>query len=314
MLAYVVRRLLLAIPTLFLTMVLVFVLMRLIPGDAATMAVGDLQDAQAIAQVRESLGLDRSYVVQFGLWFGRVTRGDLGTAIMTGEPIGPTLLSRFAVTAQFAGLAVLIASLLAVPAGMLAAWRQDRTLDHAVVVSSVLLVSIPSFWLALMLILVFGIQLGWLPIVGYVSLTDDALSGIRYLILPVLALVLGEMGTIARLARASTLDVLRLEYITHARAKGLSERAVLWRHALPNSFAPTLTVIGLILGGNLMSAAAVTETVFSLPGLGRYLVDAMYARDYLVVQGCLLFVAVAFVVINVVIDVVYPLLDPRVRL
>jgi peptide/nickel transport system permease protein len=177
----------------------------------------------------------------------------------------------------------------------------------------ILAVSVPSFWVGILLILVFGVELGWLPTIGYVPVSENLAEGLRYLILPVTALLLGEMASLARMMRSSTIEVLRLEYITHARAKGLRERTVLWRHALPNAFAPVLTVLGLMLG-SLLGGAVVIETVFTLPGLGRFLVDGIYARDYPVVQGTLLLVAGIYVLTNLIVDLLYPLFDPRVRL
>ncbi|MGH8846645.1 MAG: ABC transporter permease, partial [Polaromonas sp.] len=174
-----------------------------------------------------------------------------------------------------------------------------------------LLLSIPSFWLGLVLLLLFGLQLGWLPVVGYVSFGESFSQGLLYVILPIVTLVMIETGIFTRMSRASAIEVLRLEYVSHARAKGVPERRVLSRHVLPNAFAPTLTLIGLVLG-NLLGGIAVLETVFTLPGLGRLLVDAIFARDYPVVQGCLLFTALLYVVINLIVDLCYPLFDPRV--
>ena len=195
-----------------------------------------------------------------------------------------------AVSAQIVFIAVLIASLIAVPAGVIAAWRQNSLTDLALVGTATVLLSIPTFWLGLLLLLFFGLKLGWLPVLGYVSIGDNLDGGLLYLVLPVMTLVIHEMGVLIRMARASTLEVLRLDYITHARAKGLSESAVLWRHAFKNAFGPTWTMIGLILG-NLLGGIAVIETVFTIPGLGRLIVDSIFQRDYPVIQGCLLFVA-----------------------
>jgi peptide/nickel transport system permease protein len=194
---------------------------------------------------------------------------------------------------------------------MIAAWKQNRLPDLMLVGTATLLVSIPTFWLGLLLLLFFGLKLEWLPVVGYVSIMSDWKSGLLYLLMPILTLFLHEIGVLIRMARASTLEVLRLDYITHARAKGLSERAVLVHHAFRNAFGPTWTLIGLVLG-NLLGGVAVVETVFTIPGLGRLLVDAIFARDYPVIQGCLLLVAVIYVVTNLVIDLCYPIFDPRV--
>lgn len=313
MLAYTCKKILLAVPTLVIVSLIIFSLMRLIPGDPAVVMLGDLQDPVALEQIRREMGLDRPWPVQFALWLSDVLRGDLGVSIISGEPVAQAMLQRFAVTAQFVLLAVLIAAGIAIPAGMLAAWRQHSALDTGITLTAIVCVSIPSFWVGLMLILFFGVQLQWLPTVGYVSIGDDLGQGLLYLVMPVLSLVLVEIATLVRMSRSSAIEVLGQEYITHARAKGLAEASVLWRHAFKNAFAPTMTLLGLILG-SLLSGAAVIETLFSLPGLGRWLVEAIYARDYPVVQGVLLLVAAIYVCSNLLVDLLYPLFDPRVTL
>ncbi|MFL9924067.1 ABC transporter permease [Herbaspirillum lusitanum] len=311
MFRFTLNRLAMALPTLFIVAVAVFVLIRLIPGDPAQLLLGDLADPVRLLDLRTRLGLDQSWPVQFGIWGGHALRGDLGVSITTGEPVLHLVLSRFFVSAQIVVVAVFLAVLVAVPAGMIAAWKQNRLPDLALVGAATLLVSLPTFWLGLLLLLFFGLKLEWLPVVGYVSVMSDWKTGLLYLVMPIMTLFLHEIGVLIRMARASTLEVLRLDYITHARAKGLSERAVMMRHAFRNSFGPTWTLIGLVLG-NLLGGVAVVETVFTVPGLGRLLVDAIFARDYPVIQGCLLFVAVIYVLTNLVIDLCYPLFDPRV--
>jgi len=311
MLRFLLQRLGMAVPTLAIVAVTVFALIRLIPGDPATLMLGDMADPSAVADLRRSLGLDQSLPVQFMYWIGHVLSGDFGRSISTGQAVLPLVLDRFSVSAGIVLVAVALASLVAVPAGMIAAWRQDSPLDLAVISGATLLLSIPSFWLGLLMLLLFGLRLGWLPVVGYVPFAEDAGAALLYMVMPVATLVLIETGVIIRMARASTIEVMRLEYITHARAKGLSEGAVLWRHAFRTAFAPTWTLIGLMLG-NLLGGIAVVETVFTIPGLGRLLVDAIYARDYPVVQGCLLFIAGIYVVVNLLVDLLYPLFDPRV--
>lgn len=313
MLNYAVRRLLMTIPTFLIVAAMVFTLIRLVPGDPAAVMVGDLDDPTVLAEVREQLGLDEPLPLQFGMWLQGVLQGELGTSLMTGEDVLDAMLRRFGVTGQIVAISIFLAMLVAVPVGLLAAWKQNSRADLATMTLVILGVSVPSFWVGILLILVFGVELGWLPTIGYVSIGDDFGQGIRYLILPVAALLLTEMASLARMMRSSTIEVLRLEYITHARAKGLPERTVLWRHALPNAFAPVLTVLGLMLG-SLLGGAVVIETVFTLPGLGRFLVDGIYARDYPVVQGTLLLVAGIYVITNLVVDLLYPIFDPRVRL
>ena len=311
MLRFALSRLLSTIPTLLLVSIAVFGLIRLIPGDPASLIMGDLADPAALEAARHSMGLDRPVPVQFAIWLGNALTGDLGTSITSHEPVLDLVLRRFATSAQMVLIAVALASLIAVPLGMLAAWKQNGALDLGIVTVSTLLVSIPTFWLGLMILLTFGLKLGWLPVLGYVSITTDVWAGLVYLVMPVATLVLHEVGIIARMARASTLDVMRLDYVTHARAKGLSEPAILAKHVARNAFGPTWTLIGLILG-NLLGGVAVVETVFTIPGLGRLIVDAIYARDYPVVQGCLLFVAVTYMLVNLIVDLLYPLFDPRV--
>ncbi len=313
MLKYIIRRLLMTIPTFLIVALVVFTLIRMVPGDPAAVMVGDLDDPTILGQVREDLGLNEPLPAQFAIWLGNVLRGELGQSLMTGEEVSKAMLNRFQVTAQIVCFSIVLALLIAIPVGLLAAWRQNRTSDIVTMFLVILAVSVPSFWIGILLILLFGVELGWLPTIGYVSIGENFAEGIKYLILPVAALLLGEMASLARMMRSSTIEVLRLEYITHARAKGLSESAVLWRHAMPNAFAPVLTVLGLMLG-SLLGGAVVIETVFTLPGLGRFLVDGIYARDYPVVQGTLLLVAGIYVLTNLVVDLLYPIFDPRVRL
>lgn len=311
MLRFALTRILMALPTLLIVAVSVFVLIRLIPGDPAQLMLGDLADPASLADLRARLGLDKSLPVQFGIWFGNLLQGDLGQSISSQQAVLPLILQRFWISAQIVLVAVFLACLVAVPAGVVAAWRQNSTLDLGLVGLATLLLSIPTFWLGLLLLLFFGLKLEWLPVVGYVSISEDATRGVLYLVMPIMTLFLHEIGVLLRMARASTLEVLRLDYITHARAKGLSEAAVLWRHAFKNAFGPTWTLIGLVLG-NLLGGIAVVETVFTIPGLGRLLVDSIFARDYPVIQGCLLFVAFTYVIVNLVIDLCYPVFDPRV--
>ncbi len=311
MIRYAAWRIAAAVPTLLLVAVAVFVLMRVVPGDPAQLILGDSATEESLAALRESLGLDRPIPAQFLAWAGDVLRGDLGQAITNGEAVLPLILDRFAVTATVVLLAVAIALLVALPLGLFAAWHQDRPADLLIVAVSTLLLSVPSFWLGLLLLLLFGVWLGWLPVVGYVPFGEDARQALTYLVLPVATLVLVEAGVLTRMARASTLEVLRLDYISHARAKGLPEPVVAARHALPNAFAPVLTLVGVTLG-NLLGGIAVIETVFTLPGLGKLLVDAIFARDYPVVQGVMLFVALVYVLVNLAVDLLYPLFDPRV--
>jgi len=311
MLHFIGRRILMAVPTLFIMAVSVFALIRLIPGDPAALMLGDMADPASLSDLRERLGLNESLPVQFAIWFGNIFQGDLGHSITSSQPVLPLILDRFWISAKIVLIAVLFATLVAVPAGMIAAWRQNSLLDLVLVGAATILLSVPTFWLGLLLLILFGLKLEWLPIVGYVSFSEDPTAALLYIIMPVATLFLHEMGVLIRMSRASTLEVLRLDYITHARAKGLSEGAVLMRHAFKNAFGPTWTLVGLVLG-NLLGGIAVVETVFTIPGLGRLLVDSIFARDYPVIQGCLLFIAFVYVVVNIVVDLLYPVFDPRV--
>ncbi|MFN8697350.1 MAG: ABC transporter permease [Burkholderiales bacterium] len=311
MFRYIIRRLLMTLPTLLLVGVSVFSLIRLIPGDPAQLMLGDGVDPGQLAEVRRQMGLDQPIHIQFVEWASKVLRGDLGVSLSDGQAVLPLLFERFQVSGVVVIIAVLVALMIAVPAGLFAAHKQNRAADISIVALSTVLLSIPSFWLGLILLLAFGLELGWLPVVGYVPLSTSLSKGMTFLVLPIVTLAMIEAGVLTRMMRASAIEVQRLEYVTHARAKGASEWRVLTRHILPNAFAPTLTLVGLTLG-NLLGGIAVLETVFTLPGLGRLLVDAIFARDYPVVQGCLLFTALIYVLVNLLVDLCYPLLDPRV--
>lgn len=311
MFRFVLGRLTMAIPTLVLVAITVFVLIRLIPGDPAALMLGDASDAQGLAALRERFGLDRSIPGQFAIWVSLLFQGDLGRSIATGHEVLPSIIDRFLVSLRIVVPAIVLGTLVAVPLGMFAAWKQNGLRDVTLVSCATLLLSIPTFWMGMLLLLLFGLQLRWLPIVGYADFSEDPKRAFVYLVLPVLTLFLHELGVILRMARASTLEVLSLDYITHARAKGLPEHVVMWRHAFRNAFGPTWTLLGLILG-NLLAGVAVIETVFTIPGLGRLLVDAIFARDYPVIQGCLLFIAAIYILVNLMVDLLYPFFDPRI--
>lgn len=310
---YIVNRIVLTIPTLLIVALVVFCLMHAVPGDPIALMVGDLQDPQLVDALRQEYGLDRPLYVQFFVWLGNISQLDFGRSLITHEPVLPTILHRFGMTLPIVLLATLIGALVALPIGMLAAWKQNTSVDFTVIATATLLLSVPSFWVGLMLITIFGVELRWLPTVGYVSPLENLRDSLPYLVMPTICLVLIQIGSVARLLRATAVEVLRMEYITHARAKGLSELVVLFRHAFPNAFGPVLSWLGLILG-SLLAGAAVIETVFTIPGLGRLMVDSIYARDYPMVQAITLFVALIYIAVNLVVDLLYPLFDPRVRL
>jgi peptide/nickel transport system permease protein len=313
MLGYIFKRLLLAIPTLFLVALIVFFLIRLIPGDPAQVMLGEGASPEAIAALHAQLGLDRPIPVQFAAWIGHALTGDLGVSNLTGQPVGALILSRFQITAIVVLISIALATLIAILCGMVAAWRQHSRIDLAVLSGASLVLAVPSFWLGLILLLLFGVTLHWLPVVGYVPFSESPKDAILFLILPIVTLTISETGVLTRMMRSSAIDVLRLDYVTHARAKGLAERTVLARHVFPNAFAPTMTLVGLTLG-RCFGGIAVIETVFTLPGLGRLMVDSVLARDYPVIQGCLLFTAALYVLVNLIVDLLYPLFDPRVAM
>ncbi|SEB72980.1 ABC transporter permease [Nitratireductor aquibiodomus] len=311
---FVLKRVLMSIPTFVIVAVIIFALVRALPGDPALMMLGgNIDDEATLEQMRSQLGLDQPMPVQFIVWLREVFSGNLGTSIMTGQEVGSLLWQRFGVTATVVLLAMGSALLVSIPAGLLAAHRHNSRTDYAIVFLTILKLSMPSFWVGLMLLVLFGAILGWLPTVGFVSISDDLGRGMLYLILPVTSLALSEIAVLTRMMRAGSLEIMGRDYITHARAKGLPERKVLWRHVFPNAFAPTLTMVGVMLAG-LLAGAAVTETVFTLPGLGKLLVDSIYARDYPVLQGALLFIAAVYVLTNLLVDIAYSFFDPRVRL
>jgi peptide/nickel transport system permease protein len=308
----VARRILATIPVMGVVALTVFALLHLTPGDPAVIIAGDYATTQDIERIRAKLGLDRPLLSQAGIWLANVLRGDLGTSIYSGLPVSTLIGQRVGPTAALTALAMCLSVLTAVPLGVLAAWRQGSWLDRVVMVFSVSGFSMPVFWLGFLLVWVFAIQLGVLPVQGYQPLQAGAWDFLRHLVLPALTLSLVYMALIARMTRASMLGVLREDYIRTAFAKGLAPRRVLLGHALKAASLPVVTIIGvgfaLLIGG-----AVVTESVFAVPGLGRLTVDAIVRRDYPVIQGVVLVVSGAYVLLNLVIDLTYVVLDPRIR-
>ena len=312
MIPLVLRRLLATIPVMAVVALFVFALLRLTPGDPAAVIAGDYASPQDVARIRATLGLDRPLHAQLGLWAASLLRGDLGTSIFSGLPVTTLLRQRVEPTVALAVLTMLIAVSLAVPLGVLAAWKQGTWIDRVVMVVAVSGFSMPVFWLGFLLVWVFAIQLGWLPVQGYTPLSAGLWPWLRQLILPALTLGFVYMALITRMTRASMLTVLREDYIRTAFAKGLASPAVLLRHALKNASLPVVTIIGvgvaLLIGG-----VVVTESVFALPGIGRLTVDAILRRDYPVIQAVILIVSGVYVLINLVVDLLYVVLDPRIR-
>jgi len=312
MLAYIIRRLLATIPVMGVVALFVFSLLYIAPGDPAAVIAGDLATSEDIARIHAKLGLDEPFLFRFGNWLWGVLHGDLGVSIFTNLPVTQLIGQRLEPTAALTIFTLLVSIAFAIPLGVVAAWKVGTWIDRGVMVIAVLGFSLPSFVLAYILILGFSIELDWLPVQGYVSIRDGFLPFIAHLILPSIALGLIYGALIARITRASMLEVLSQDYIRTAQAKGLAQDEVLVRHALRNAAIPIATVIGIGLG-LLISGVIVTETVFAIPGIGRLTVDAILRRDYPIIQGVILMFSAAYVLVNLAVDISYTLLDPRVR-
>jgi len=320
------------VPVLLGTSIIAFSLMHLAPGDPARTIAGEHASQQTINRIREKYGLDKPVYVQYGIWLGNVLRGDMGRSIASNEYITKEILDRFPSTFELALSAMVLAILVGSVAGIISASKQYSALDYTFMGIALFGVSMPVFWLGIMLMMIFGVFLRWLPIGGRMDIAISfhritgfyildsiitgnmagLLSAVRYLILPSIALATIPMATIARVTRSSMLEVLRQDFIRTERAKGLSERVVIYKHAMRNAMIPVITVIGLNFG-LLLAGAILTETVFSWPGIGRYVVTAVRMRDYPAVQGCVLFFAFFFVIVNLITDILYIYIDPRIH-
>jgi peptide/nickel transport system permease protein len=305
------RRVLAALPTLLGVLVVVFLVVHLIPGDPVRALLGDQATAEQVARTRQDLGLDRPLAVQFLDYLARLVQGDLGVSIASRQPVADQILARLPSTATLAVAGVLVSVLIGVPLGIVSATRRGRIADFLTLVVSTVGVAAPSFWIGILLSTVFAIHLGWLPAIGGGEPGDTG-SILRALVLPATALGLSGMALVARMTRSSMLDVLGEDYVRTARAKGLAERLVVYRHALWNAAIPIITVIGLNFG-HLLGGTIVMETVFARPGIGKLLLDAILGRDYPVVQGVTLVIAVSFLLVNLLTDLTYPYFDPRLR-
>lgn len=308
---YVAKRLLMLLPVLAVVGTVAFLLIHLIPGDPTAVMLGTEATPQAVAQLRRDLGLDRPLVIQFAEWALRTLRGDLGQSIFQAKPVTELIFGALTPTLTLTSVALLVSILIGVPAGVIAALRRGGLVDLLVMLLVLAGLSLPSFWLGLNLIYLFSVTLRWLPTGGYAPLSDG-LAGLRYLVLPGLSLGLVQAALIARMTRSAMLEVLRMDYVRTAQAKGLPYRTVVFKHALRNAFIPVLTVIGTSVGV-MLGGAVVIETVFSMPGVGRLVVNAVKRRDFPVVQGAMLLVATISVGVNLVVDLLYVLLDPRIR-
>ena len=312
MTAYIIRRLLATIPVMVVVAIFVFLLLHLTPGDPAAVIAGDDATPEAVDGIRTKLGLDQPIHVQFGIYAANLLRGDLGTSIFSNLPVLTLVKQRLEPTLVLAASTLVMAVLLAIPMGVLAAWKARTFIDRFVMGFSVLGFAVPGFLVGYLLIYVFAIELKWLPVQGYRPLSQGIDQTARSIILPALALSMAYMALIARMTRATMLDVLSQDYIRTAKAKGVATLIVLLRHALKNAAVPIITVIGIGLT-LLISGVVITETVFNIPGLGRLTVDAILKRDYPIIQGLIILFAGAKVLVNLLIDISYVFFDPRIR-
>lgn len=312
MLAFIVRRILTTIPVMAFVALFVFSLLYIAPGDPAAVIAGDQASPADVERIRQSLGLDRPYLVRFGEWFFRVLQGDLGTSIFTSLPVTQLIGQRIEPTVSLMVLTLLLAVAVAVPLGVLAAWKAGTWIDRLVVGFAVLGFSVPVFVVGYLLAYTFALKLEWAPVQGYTPLSQGVWPWLRNLILPSITLGFVYIALIARITRATMLEVLQQDYVRTASAKGVEQRNVLFVHALKNAAVPVITIIGigvaLLIGG-----AVVTESVFAIPGLGRLTLDAILRRDYPVIQGVVLIFSFVYVLVNLVVDLVYTLVDPRIR-
>ncbi|MBB3455013.1 peptide/nickel transport system permease protein [Rhizobium sp. BK313] len=305
-------RILSIIPVLFGLCVLSFTLLAMIPGDPVTAMLGLDADPQAAAALRTKFALDQPLPIRFISWFGHLLTGDLGRSIQTGRPVLNMVMTALIPTMELGLVALIVSLLIAIPAGVISASKRNSIADYSVSLISLAGLSLPSFWLAILLILFLSIRLQIFPSSGYVPFLEDPVAAIQHIALPGITLGVAMAAATMRMTRAAMLDVLNADYIRTARAKGLPRRGVIWRHALRNALIPVTTLVGLQLG-QLMGGVVVTETVFAWPGIGKLTVDAIFARDFPVVQGAILASAVLFVVINLITDLLYATLDPRLR-
>ncbi len=312
MLGYIIRRILAIFPVMLIVAIFVFLLLRLTPGDPAAIIAGDMATPEQLERIREAMGLNQPIHTQFITWMGRLLQGDLGVSLISGTPVTTMVGQRMFPTINIALLTITIAVAIAVPLGVLAAWRHRSWVDYAVMSFSVPGFSVPVFVIGYIFILVFSISLGWLPVQGYAAPAEGFAEFLYRAILPALTLATIYIALIARMTRASMLEVLGEDYIRTARAKGVKESRVLFRHALRNAAVPILTVIGTGFA-LLISGVVVTESVFNIPGIGRLTVDAILARDYPVIQAMILITSATYVVVNLIIDISYTIFDPRIR-
>ena len=309
---YIIKRILSLIPLIIGITFLVFIAINFIPGDPARIMLG-IEGTEVMAeQIREQLGLNQPVIIRYINWMGQVVRGDLGLSLMTRRPVMQELMMRFPVTIQITFFGVIVSLFLAIPSGVLSAINRDKLIDFIFRILSFIGISLPSFAVGVLLILFMSKTFNWNPPTGFVNIWNEPLKALTILALPVIALATRLAASISRMTRSSMLEVLKQDYIRTAKAKGLKERTVIYSHALKNSLIPVLTLIGLQIG-YLLGGAVIIEEVFSLPGLGRLLLTGIHNRDYPIVMGCILVIAISFALVNVVVDISYSLIDPRIK-
>jgi peptide/nickel transport system permease protein len=310
--SYLLQRLATIIPTLFFVSILIFGLQQLLPGDPAIILAGEDRDPSVVAYLRQKLHLDEPLPMRYLYWVGGVLQGDLGESLRIQKPVLELILEKLPVTIQLAAMAMLIALVIGVTAGIISAVKKDTALDYAANLFALWGLSTPNFWLGILLILLFAVQLGWLPASGYVSPFEDLKANLAAMIMPAFVLGNAIAAVLMRHTRSAMLQVLSADYVRTARAKGLAERVVILKHALRNALIPIIT-LGALEFGTLLSGAVLTEQVFTIPGFGKLIVDAVFNRDYQVVQGVVLFTATAYILLNLLADLAYFLVNPRLR-
>jgi len=312
MLAYIARRLLATVPVMIMVAVVVFAMLRLTPGDPAAILAGDDATGAQLEQIRKSMGLDQPILTQFGVWMGQLARGDLGVSLLSGKPVLDLIGNRVGPTLALALATIVVTVIVAVPMGIVAARKRGKLLDRLVMTLSVFGFSVPTFVIGYLLIYLLALKLGWFPVQGYKPVAGGFWPFAHRLVLPTLALSGIYIALVARITRSSIIEVMGEDFIRTARAKGARERAILLRHALRNAAVPIVTIIGIGIA-SLITGVVVTESVFNLPGLGRLVVEAVLARDYPVIQGLILLFSFTYILINLVVDVLYTVFDPRIR-
>ena len=312
MTGFLVRRLLVAIPTILLISVFVFGLQKLLPGDPVLAMAGEERDPATLDFLREKYRLNDPIPVQYVHWIGNAVQGDLGVSLRTRQPVGELIGQKLPVTVQLAVMALVIALAIGIPAGIVSAYRKGTWVDWLANVVALSGLSVPNFWLGIMLILLVSVRLGWLPASGYTSFAEDPLRSIETMLMPAFVLGIGLAATLMRHTRSAMLGVLRSDYIRTARAKGLGENVVVIKHALRNALVPIVTITTLLFG-ELLGGAVLTEQIFTIPGFGKLVVDAVFTRDYAVVQGIVLCTGIAFILLNILADAIYRLLNPRME-